>query len=170
MIALRDSIGSDFVQKAESVFSPNGLLAKAKNFERRPQQQAMAAAVARALEEERHLVVEAGTGVGKSLAYLVPSILFALEQKKKAIISTHTINLQEQLLHKDIPILKKTLPVEFEAVLMKGRQNYLCPRRLERALQQTNELFTGPEQNELKVVAEWAGKTRDGSTSDLDFE
>src|SRR5437763_16163663 len=139
MIALRDSISSDFVEKAESIFSPNGLLAKAKNFERRPQQQAMAGAVARALEEERHLIVEAGTGVGKSLAYLAPAVLFALEQQKKAIISTHTINLPEQLLYKDIPILKKILPVEFEAALMKGRQNYLCPRRLDRALQQQNE-------------------------------
>src|SRR6266699_1467881 len=115
MIALRDSISSDFVDTTESFFSPNGLLAKAKNFERRPQQQQIAAAVARALEEERHLVVEAGTGVGKSLAYLVPAVLYALEQKKKAIVSTHTINLQEQLIYKDIPILKKVLPVEFEA-------------------------------------------------------
>src|SRR5216110_3737934 len=170
MIALRDSIGSDFVQRTESLFSPSGLLAKAKHFERRPQQQQMAVAVARALEEERHLVVEAGTGVGKSLAYLVPAVLFALGQKKKAIISTHTINLQEQLLYKDIPILKKILPVEFEAALMKGRQNYLCPRRLERALQQANELFTGPEQNELTRLAEWARATRDGSLSDLSVE
>src|SRR4029077_9892649 len=104
MIALRDSIGSDFVEGIESCFSANGLLAKAKNFEHRPQQQQMEAAVARALEEERHLVVEAGTGVGKSLAYLGPAVRFALKQKKKAIISTHTINLQEQLLYKDIPI------------------------------------------------------------------
>src|ERR1700704_95657 len=136
MIALRDSLGSDFIEEVRSLFSENGSLAKAKNFEYRPQQQEMAVAVARALEEERHLVVEAGTGVGKSIAYLVPAILFALEQKKKAIVSTHTINLQEQLLYKDIPILKKILPVEFEAALLKGRQNYLCPRRLERALQQ----------------------------------
>ena len=127
-------------------------------------------AVAQALEEERHLVVEAGTGVGKSLAYLVPAVLFALEQNKKAIISTHTINLQEQLLHKDIPILKKVLPVEFEAALMKGRQNYLCPRRLERALQSEQELFTGPERSELQRLAEWARTTRDGSLSDLSVE
>src|SRR5213595_2327079 len=126
----------------------------------------MAVAVARALEEERHLIVEAGTGVGKSLAYLVPAVLFALEQHKKAIISTHTINLQEQLLQKDIPILKKVLPVEFEAALMKGRQNYVCGRRLERALQSSKELFTGPEENELQRVAEWAAKTRDGTLSD----
>jgi ATP-dependent DNA helicase DinG len=130
----------------------------------------MAARVAQALEEEQHLVVEAGTGVGKSLGYLVPSVLFALERHKKAIVSTHTINLQEQLLYKDIPILKKVLPVEFEAALMKGRQNYLCPRRLERALQSEQELFTGPERSELQRLAEWARTTRDGSLSDLSVE
>src|SRR5436305_1992792 len=170
MIALKDSLGTDFVERIRTIFSENGPLSKAKNFEFRPQQQAMATAAARALEEERHLVVEAGTGVGKSLAYLAPAILFAIEQHKKAIVSTHTINLQEQLLYKDIPILKKILPVEFEAALMKGRQNYLCPRRLERALQQQNELFTGPEQNELTRLAEWARTTRDGSLSDLSVE
>ncbi len=170
MIALKDSLGSKFVERIRTIFSENGLLSKAANFEFRPQQQEMAVAVARALEEDRHLVVEAGTGVGKSLAYLAPAILFALEHHKKAIVSTHTINLQEQLLYKDIPILKKVLPVEFEASLMKGRQNYLCPRRLERALQQANELFTGPEQSELTRLAEWASTTRDGSLSDLSIE
>ena len=170
MIALKDSLGSDFVERVRAFFSENGPLSKAKNFEFRPQQQEMAAAVATALEEERHLVIEAGTGVGKSLAYLTPAILMAIEHHKKAIVSTHTINLQEQLLYKDIPILKKILPVEFDAALMKGRQNYLCPRRLERALQQANELFTGPEQNELKALAEWARTTRDGSLSDLSVE
>ena len=170
MIALKDSLGTQFVERIRTIFSENGLLAKAKNFEYRPEQQAMAVAIARALEEERHLVIEAGTGIGKSLAYLAPSILHALEQKRKAIISTHTINLQEQLLHKDIPILKKVLPVEFEAALMKGRQNYLCPRRLERALQQTTELFTTSEQAELARIVEWARTTKDGSLSDLSVE
>jgi ATP-dependent DNA helicase DinG len=170
MIALKDSLGTEFVETVRTIFSETGRLSKSKNFEFRPQQQDMAVAVARTLEEERHLVVEAGTGVGKSLAYLVPAILFALEQKKKAIVSTQTINLQEQLLHKDIPILKKVLPVEFEAALMKGRQNYLCPRRLERALQQSTELFSSSEQNELQQIAEWARVTRDGSVSDLTFE
>src|SRR5881396_2713478 len=170
MIALKDTLGSQFVERVHAFFSENGPLSKARNFEFRPQQQEMAARVAHALEEERHLVVEAGTGVGKSLAYLTPAILFALEQHKKAIVSTHTINLQEQLLDKDIPILKKILPVEFEAALMKGRQNYLCLRRLKRALQQANELFTGPEQNELTRLAEWARTTRDGSLSDLSVE
>src|SRR5216110_648711 len=170
MIALKDSLGTEFVERVRTIFSEDGLLSKAKNFEFRPQQQEMAVAVARALEEDKHLVVEAGTGVGKSLAYLVPAILFALEQHKKAIISTHTINLQEQLLNKDIPILKKTLPVEFEAALMKGRQNYVCPRRLERALQSSKELFTGPEETELTRIAEWASKTRDGTLSDMSIE
>src|SRR6266566_3714508 len=146
MIALRDVVSSEFVERVHAFFSVNGPLSKAKNFEFRPQQQEMAARVAQALEEERHLVVEAGTGVGKSLAYLVPAILFALEQHKKAI------------------------PIEFDAVLMKGRQNYLCPRRLERALQSAKELFTGPEENELQRLAEWASTTRDGSLSDLAVE
>src|SRR3954453_12539988 len=170
MIALKDSLGTEFVERVRTMFSEGGLLSKAKNFEYRPQQQQMAVAVAQALEDERHLVVEAGTGVGKSLAYLVPAILFALEQKKKAIISTHTINLQEQLLYKDIPILQKVLPETFEATLIKGRQNYVCPRRLLRAREQQNDLFTAPEQNELEEIAEWTARTRDGSLSDLSFE
>src|ERR1700736_2729039 len=170
MIALKDSLGTEFVERVRTIFSENGLLSKAQNFEFRPQQQEMAVAVARTLEEDRHLVVEAGTGVGKSLAYLVPAILFALEQKKKAIISTHTINLQEQLLNKDIPILEKVLSVEFEAALMKGRQNYVCPHRLQRALQQGNDLFTGPEQSELQDLADWAARTKDGSLSDLHIQ
>jgi ATP-dependent DNA helicase DinG len=170
MIALKDTVGSEFVERVRDFFSENGPLSRAKSFEFRPQQQEMASRVAQTLEEERHLVVEAGTGVGKSLAYLAPAILFALERHKKAIVSTHTINLQEQLLYKDIPILKKVLPVEFEAALMKGRQNYLCPRRLERALESAKELFTGPEKSELQRLAEWASTTRDGSLSDLSVE
>jgi ATP-dependent DNA helicase DinG len=170
MIALKETLASDFVERVRTIFSDTGLLAKAKNFEFRQEQQEMAVAVAEALEQEDHLVVEAGTGVGKSIAYLVPSILYAIEQSKKAIISTHTINLQEQLLYKDIPILKKVLPIEFEAALMKGRQNYLCPRRLERALQQATELFTTSEQAELERIAEWAARTKDGSLSDMAIE
>src|SRR5882757_5323958 len=170
MIALRDSLETEFVERVRALFSESGPLSKAKNFEYRPEQQEMAVAVARALEEERHLIVEAGTGVGKSLAYLAPAILFALEQHKKAIVSTHTINLQEQLLYKDIPIVKKILPVEFEAALMKGRQNYLCPRRLQRAIQSANELFNTTEQADLARLADWARTTMDGTLSDLPLE
>ncbi|MEO7675484.1 MAG: DEAD/DEAH box helicase, partial [Verrucomicrobiota bacterium] len=96
--------GLDLVEQVEEIFSPTGILSKAKNFEYRPEQQQMAVAVARALATKEHLVVEAGTGVGKSLAYLVPSILFAVGHSKKAVISTHTINLQEQLVEKDLPM------------------------------------------------------------------
>ncbi len=115
MISLSETPGAsdDFVEKVRGIFSEDGLLAQAKNFEYRPEQQQMAVAVARALVGESHLVVEAGTGVGKSLAYLVPAILWAIEKKKKAVISTYTINLQEQLVYKDIPILQKVLPIEF---------------------------------------------------------
>src|SRR5436190_12537863 len=108
----------DLVAQVEEIFSPTGILSRASNFEFRPQQQQMAVAVARALENREHLAVEAGTGVGKSLAYLVPAILFAVAQKKKAVVSTHTINLQEQLTQKDLPMLEAVLgklptPVKF---------------------------------------------------------
>src|SRR3954467_10079485 len=169
MIALKDSLGTQFVERVRTMFSEDGLLAKAKNFEYRPQQQDMAVAVAEALEEERHLVVEAGTGVGKSLAYLVPAVLFALEQQKKAIISTHTINLQEQLLYKDVPILQKVLPETFEATLIKGRQNYVCPRRVFGAPEKQNDLCSGPEPTEREEIPTWTSRTRDGSLSDLSF-
>lgn len=170
MIALRENLPSEFVTRVGEIFSPAGLLAKAKNFEYREEQQRMAVAIARALEEQQHLVVEAGTGVGKSLAYLVPAILYAKENRRKAVISTYTINLQEQLIFKDIPILQKILPVEFEAVLWKGRGNYLCPKRLERAMAHSGELFTGPEQEELKRIWEWSHSTREGTLSDFAVE
>src|SRR6266403_2123639 len=104
----------DLVKQVEEFFSPAGRLSRAKNFEYRPQQQQMAVAVARALAAREHLLVEAGTGVGKSLAYLIPAILFAVANKKKAVVSTHTINLQEQLTQKDLPMLERILPVEFK--------------------------------------------------------
>src|SRR5205823_9074759 len=170
MIAIKDNLGTEFVERVRSIFAADGLLSKAQNFEFRPQQQEMAVAVARALCEERHLVVEAGTGVGKSLAYLVPAVLWAVEQKKKAVISTYTINLQEQLVYKDIPIVQKVLPVEFEAMLWKGRGNYLCPLRLERAVANSQALFTSPEQSELQRIWEWAQTTQDGTLSDLAVE
>src|SRR6266508_4348956 len=110
--------GIDLVKQVEEIFSPTGLLSRAKNFEYRPQQQQMAVAVARALQNREHLAVEAGTGVGKSLAYLVPAILFAVAERKKAVVSTHTINLQEQLTEKDLPMLADILPVEFSFALL----------------------------------------------------
>ena len=166
---------SDLVARVEEIFSPSGVLSRAKNFEYRPQQQQMAVAVAKALEKKEHLVVEAGTGVGKSLAYLIPAILFAVANAKKAVVSTHTINLQEQLVEKDLPMLERVLgslpePVKFSFTMLKGRQNYLCTRRLHKALQQADSLFTSPEIAELKRIYEWSQNTTDGSLSDFDTE
>jgi len=154
----------------ERAFSPGGLLSKSSDFEFRPEQMEMAVAVARALEENRSLVAEAGTGVGKSLAYLLPAARYALESGRKAIISTHTINLQEQLIRKDIPIVRRLLGDDLPAVLLKGRQNYLCPARLSRARQQTGDLFTTSENDELESIAKWAETTKDGTLSGLDFQ
>src|SRR5215831_14052018 len=140
----------DLVRQVGEIFSPTGILSRAKNFEFRPQQQEMAVAVARALQNREHLAVEAGTGVGKSLAYLIPAILFAVAEKRKAIISTHTINLQEQLTEKDLPMLERILPVKFSFSMLKGRANYLCTRRLQKAMQQSGNLFTSSEGEELE--------------------
>jgi len=151
-------------------FSTTGPLSKLPDFEYRAQQRQLSMEVARALEQAEPLVAEAGTGVGKSLAYLVPALAFAAEQGRKAIISTQTINLQEQLVRKDIPQASGLLGREFNVVLFKGRGNYLCPTRLKRALRQTEDLFTTTEHAELKRLAEWAAQTRDGSRSDLPFQ
>jgi ATP-dependent DNA helicase DinG len=161
---------ADLVTQVEEIFSPTGIFSKARNFEYRPQQQEMAVAVARALVGKEHLLVEAGTGVGKSFAYLVPAILFAVERKRKAVICTHTINLQEQLVEKDLPVLKQVLPVEFGYAMLKGRQNYLCTRRLHKAMAQQESLFTSPEKSDLERIYEWSKKTRDGSLSDFEEE
>src|SRR5664279_4223145 len=167
--------GADLVAQVEAIFSPTGILSRAKNFEFRPQQQEMAVAVARALQNHEHLAVEAGTGVGKSLAYLVPAILFAVAQKKKAVVSTHTINLQEQLTEKDLPMLADVLgalavPLKFSFSMLKGRANYLCTRRLQKAMQQSGNLFTSSEAEELQRIYEWSKETKDGSLSDFDIE
>jgi ATP-dependent DNA helicase DinG len=162
--------GSDLLKQVEEIFAPGGLLSRSPNFEYRPQQQEMAIAVAKALLGQEHLLVEAGTGVGKSLAYLIPSVLYAVAFSKKAVISTHTINLQEQLTQKDLPMLQKILPVEFKFCMLKGRGNYLCTRRLHKAMQQAPALFTSGEMEELKRIAEWAGETRDGTLSDFAVE
>lgn len=160
----------DLVRQVEQIFSPTGLFSKAKNFEFRPQQQQMAMAVAQCLTLKEHLLVEAGTGVGKSFAYLVPSILYAVANKKKAVICTHTINLQEQLVEKDLPLLKKILPADFTFAMLKGRSNYLCTRRLRKARQQAESLFTSSEMDELDRIWDWAQKTTDGSLSDFTTE
>ena len=130
----------------------------------------MAERVAEIIEDRRHLVVEAGTGTGKSLAYLVPAAYAAQELGKKAIISTYTIHLQEQLFGKDVPIVQSLVSFEFTAALLKGRQNYLCPHRLKKAQQHQGDLFAAGQAEQLKGLVEWARRTKDGTLSDIDFQ
>src|SRR4051795_5080164 len=118
----------------QSIFGPDGLIATTHpEYEHRPGQIAMAEAVLRAFHEKRHLIVEAGTGTGKTLAYLVPAIAAAVSRGQRVIISTGTKNLQEQLMEKDIPFLQRVLPRKFSAAYMKGRSNYACLQRIKRA-------------------------------------
>lgn len=138
-------------------------------FEVRPQQTAMAEAISRSLAANESLIVEAPTGVGKTMAYLVPSILEAVSNERKAVISTHTKNLQDQLLHNDIPLARRLLQVPFSAVVMKGRFNYLCTTRLAAALESAGRLFSSPEQEELDRLLAWAHATTDGDLESLPF-
>jgi len=170
MIAPLNPFENGLTQRTREMFGPGGLLSKARHYEHRTAQQDMAEGVARALEQQRHLVVEAGTGVGKSLAYLIPSICFAHEQGRKALISTHTINLQEQLFLKDIPLAEKLLPFDFKATLLKGRQNYICPQRLARAMAHAGDLFVSSERAELERIWQWLQKTQEGTLSDFESE
>src|ERR671932_1480386 len=118
----------------EEIFGPGGLIARAHpEYEYRPGQVQMAEAVLRAFEERRHLIVEAGTGTGKTLAYLVPAVAAAVSRGGRVVVSTGTKNLQEQLMEKDIPFLQSILPKSFAATYMKGRNNYVCLNRLARA-------------------------------------
>jgi len=154
----------------QDILAPEGAIARrlGERYEFRPQQGEMAGAVSAALENGEHLLVEAGTGVGKSFAYLLPAIDFAVRQKKRIVISTHTINLQEQLIEKDIPLLQSVYPDEFAAVLVKGRSNYLCKRRLEQTSRRSTSLFEFDRQmDSLHMVLDWASKTTDGSLADL---
>src|SRR5438034_7050628 len=132
------------------ILGPDGAIARrmGDEYEHRPEQLEMAAAVERAFREGHHLLVEAGTGVGKSFAYLLPAIDWAVKNKKRIVISTHTISLQEQLIDKDIPLLQSVYPDEFTAVLVKGRSNYLCRRRLEQTRGRQNYLFDHDKQLE----------------------
>ncbi|HEX4796143.1 MAG TPA: helicase C-terminal domain-containing protein [Humisphaera sp.] len=155
---------------ANDILGRNGAIARrlGDRYEFRPQQLEMASAVEDALNTGNHLMVEAGTGVGKSFAYLLPAIDFAVKQKKRVVISTHTISLQEQLIEKDIPLLQAVYPDEFTAVLIKGRSNYLCKRRLEQTRGRQGMLFEQQKQLEsLWTIEEWAGRTTDGSLADL---
>jgi ATP-dependent DNA helicase DinG len=178
------------------ILGPQGrIAARLAQYEERPQQLEMAQAVLAAIDQRRHLIVEAGTGVGKSFAYLVPAILAATAEPppdeeeedtgrkiarkrddskdrpiRRVVISTHTIALQEQLMNKDIPLLKSVMPNEFTAVLVKGRRNYVSLRRMKAGQERAKNLFIVDEEVEqLRQLGRWAKNSTDGSLADLSF-
>lgn len=149
-----------------ALLGPDGPIARAHPaFEVRAEQLRMMEAVETALRTGRHLLVEAGTGVGKTFAYLLPLLRHALDTQKPVTVSTHTINLQSQILDKDVPFLQGALPWKFTAALGKGRSNYVCLRRLDLAREQMR--IDAIERAELERIVEWASATADGSRSDL---
>lgn len=171
-----------------AILGPEGSIARRlKNYEMRPQQLELATAVARALAAKKHLVAEAGTGVGKSFAYLVPAILYATadqvddpkakegakkseeEASRRIVISTHTISLQEQLIDKDLPLLNAVIPREFSSVLVKGRGNYVSLRRYETARSRAASMLNESEFTQLEQLKGWLKQTNDGSLSSLPF-
>ena len=154
-----------------SLFGPDGPIAKQlSQFEPRAEQVAMAQAISSAFDNSDHLVVEAGTGVGKSFAYLVPAVQRVIENKQKVVISTYTIALQEQLIRKDIPFIHEALGEEFVAVLAKGRGNYFCWRRFQQAKQHGPTLFEKTDDiDTLEDLQGWALQTGDGSLSSMPF-
>ena len=151
----------------QSIFGPEGLIAKTHpEYEHRPGQIAMAEAVLRAFEQKQHLIVEAGTGTGKTLAYLVPAIAAACGSGARVVISTGTKNLQEQLMDKDIPFLQETLPAKFRAAVMKGRNNYACLHRIRRA--ESTPFLEGLEQiDQFDEVFRWVAQTQTGDRAEL---
>jgi ATP-dependent DNA helicase DinG len=173
----------------ESILGPGGSISKRiKNYEHRREQLQMALAVTQSLANRKHLVVEAGTGVGKSFGYLVPAILFATSDEanlespsnsdnpneepdvRRIVISTHTISLQEQLISKDLPLLNAVIPREFTSVLVKGRSNYLSLRRLQVAGPRLPSLLQDQRDFEhFEQIERWSQNTTDGSLSSLSF-
>jgi len=138
-----------------------------ESYEHRPEQVAMLRSVTNALSYGRHMLIEAGTGVGKSFAYLVPAAYFAIQNNTRVVVSTNTINLQDQLIKKDIPALKEALGLDLRAAVLKGRANYLCPRRLQ------NMRHFGPNSaEEMRVMAKvlvWQLENQSGDRNELNL-
>ncbi len=150
------------------IFAADGMMAHLKGYEQRDEQVRMAFAVAEAFNNDKVVLVEAGTGTGKSLAYLIPAILWAVRNNERIVVSTNTINLQEQLIRKDLPFLARNSSIEFKAALVKGRSNYACLRKLEHAEAEPS-LFPDEASAELTTIIEWSHSSQDGCRSDLAF-
>ncbi|HWA86488.1 MAG TPA: helicase C-terminal domain-containing protein [Opitutus sp.] len=160
---------------AAAIFAAGGTLQELLALEHRPEQEQMARAVAAAMRDDAPVLFEAGTGVGKSLAYLVPGIIHAVDERRQLIVSTHTISLQEQLETKDLPLCRRLFQstpdfdryAGFKSAVLVGKSNYLCTTRLAAALADKHELFTGPEQSELQRIAAWAATSETGLRHEL---
>lgn len=149
---------------------PHGQIArKLKNYEHRTQQIEMMEAVASAFNESGIAAIEAGTGTGKTFAYLIPAMYWAATNKERIALSTNTINLQEQLMQKDIPVLLSALGITCKAALVKGRSNYVCLRKLDMLEREFDLLVEPGEREVLQTILSWAKQTGDGSRSDLNF-
>ena len=156
-------------EKIVAIIKPNGLLSgHLKGFEPREQQQDMLRNIIDAFNHGKIALIEAGTGTGKSIAYLLPAIIWAAKTKERTVISTNTINLQEQLIEKDIPLLLQALNLQMKAVLVKGMYNYICLRKLQEAQEEQGSL---PEQEraEIQKIEAWQHTTQKGSRSELPF-
>jgi ATP-dependent DNA helicase DinG len=161
-----DLVPDDFI----SVFSSDGALATMiPQFEVREEQQVMARHVAESFNRNRLLLVEAGTGTGKSLAYLLPAVAWALKNGQRVVVSTNTINLQEQLIKKDLPLLQRYTSTTLNTSLVKGRGNYLCQRKLE-GVRKDPELFPSDDNQMLEALARWSEQSPTGCLSDLSFQ
>ena len=158
----------------KNYFAKDGILAKEiKGFEYRKEQEEMAHYIQDAINEDRKIIIEAGTGTGKTLAYLIPAIKWAVTNKKKVIIATNTINLQEQLLLKDIPLAKSIIKEDFSYVLVKGRSNYLCKRlfnELSIGRSIDIETFSMEAREQIEYILKWGNKTKTGDKAELPFE
>ncbi|WP_035495756.1 ATP-dependent DNA helicase [Fusobacterium sp. oral taxon 370] len=158
----------------EDYFSKEGILVnEIKGFEHRHEQEEMAKNIQNAVNNNKKIIVEAGTGTGKTLAYLIPAIKWAIANKKKVIIATNTINLQEQLLLKDIPLAKSVIKDEFSYALVKGRTNYLCKRlftELSLGKSVDIETFSIEAREQIEYILKWGNKTKTGDKAELPFE
>lgn len=154
-----------------SMFDENGLLiAKFPDFELRLGQKEMSLEIMDAFIENIHLMIEAGTGTGKTLAYLIPAIFWAKEHDERIVISTHTINLQEQLYHKDIPLLKEILPFDFSSTILKGRNNYICLRKFEMKLSQfSNVPLSYDNLVDITQIFTWLALTNTGDIEEINL-
>jgi ATP-dependent DNA helicase DinG len=153
-----DEVFDDWQQKMEEAH---------EHFESRPSQKAMMQEVALAYEQNQHLMAEAGTGTGKSLGYLLPSLYWGMQQGEKVVVSTHTINLQEQLYLRDVPVLKQMLPIPFQAAVLKGRSHYLCLRKYEQNIVQ-NEYEANPDDSvAASQLLVWLSQTKTGDVEEV---